>query len=240
MRQICAATMMFLALVLAAGSVSAQGDEAEGRRRWKHGQDLYDQGRYLDAAREFESGYAIAPRPLFYLSIGHAYRKAHELAKAKAAYEKLLTLQPDFPGRAEVEGYIKSINDALQVAEPVPPAGRQEVVTPRSGSAGQETAPGSLPAPPVAPQGDLSGPTSPYGSLAATGGPPMPSPAVPAPSIIETRPDSADSRSDSVVHKPWFWVIIGAVVAGGVAAVVIAAHPSSSCPGTICIRETRE
>jgi hypothetical protein len=237
MRQICAATMIFMAAMLAAGSASAQGDEAEGRRRWKHGQDLYDQGRYLDAAREFESGYAIAPRPLFYLSIGHAYRKAHELTKAKAAYEKLLTLQPDFPGRAEVEGYIKSINDALQVGDPAPPdpaAGRQEVVTPR-----QTVAPSPLPAPP-APAADLGATTSPYGSLAATSaGPPMPSAAVPPPAILETRPE-ADTGGDSVVHKPWFWVIVGAVVAGGVAAVVIAAHPSSSCPGTICIRETRE
>jgi hypothetical protein len=240
MRQICAATVMFLVVALAAGSASAQGDEAEGRRRWKHGQDLYDQGRYLDAAHEFESGYAIAPRPLFYLSIGHAYRKAHELGKAKAAYEKLLTLQPDFPGRAEVEGYIKSINDALQAGEaPVTPA-RQEVVVPRS-TPGPDVAPSSLPAPP--PPADLgSSAASPYGVLAATtGGPPMPSAAAPPPAIIDTRPDGgADSRSESVVHKPWFWVIVGAVVAGGVAAVVIAAHPSSSCPGTICIRETRE
>jgi hypothetical protein len=236
MRRICAATMMFVALAMsvAAGSAQAQGDEAEGRRRWKHGQDLYDQGRYLDAAHEFEAGYAIAPRPLFYLSIGHAYRRAHELAKAKAAYEKLLTLQPDFLGRAEVEGYIKSINDALQVAEPASsptPAGHQEVST-------TPTAP--LPAPPASPAGADLGGASPYGALAGTSGPPMPTATPPPPAIIETRPESTDSRSDSVVHKPWFWVLVGAVVAGGVAAAVIAAHPSSSCPGTICIRETRE
>jgi hypothetical protein len=223
-----AALMVALAMVLSAGPASAQQDEAEGRRRWKHGQELYDQGRYLDAAHEFEAGYASAPRPLFFLSIGHAYRKAHELAKAKAAYEKLLTLQPDFPGRAEVEGYIRSINDALQATEPtptVPPA-------PPPG-----LAPSPLPAPPSTPApADLGTTASPYPS-----GPLLP--AAPPPTVSQSRElemPAAEPRSTGVLRKPWFWVIVGAVVAGGVAAAVIAAHPNSSCPGTICIRETRE
>jgi hypothetical protein len=222
----CAAALLALAMALSTGTASAQGDENDGRRRWKHGQELYDQGRYLDAAHEFEAGYAAAPRPLFFLSIGHAYRKAHELAKAKAAYEKLLTLQPDFPGRSEVEGYIRSINDALQVAEP---ASRDTApATPTPG-----LAPSPLPAPPAPPPADLGSTASPYPS-----GPLLPS--APPPSIIQTSAAEvpAQPSSSTVFSKPWFWVIVGAVAAGSIAAAVIAAHPSSSCPGTICIRET--
>src|SRR4051794_18541444 len=92
----------------------AHADEAEGKKHWKAGQDLYAQKRFLEAAHEFEAGYAVAPRPLFLMNIGHAYRRANELVRAKTAYETLLRLQPDLPQRAEVEGYIKSIDDALQ------------------------------------------------------------------------------------------------------------------------------
>jgi hypothetical protein len=224
----CAVLVVALVTLLTGATAVAQGDETEGRRRWKHGQELYDQGHYLDAAHEFEIGYASAPRPLFFLSIGHAYRKAHELAKAKAAYEKLLALQPDFPGRVEVEGYIKSINDALQAAEPTPREALPATPTPG-------LAPSPLPAPPA--PSDLGTTASPY----PAGGPLLP--AAPPPSIIEARPSdasSAEPRSTGVLRKPWFWVIVGAVVAGSVAAAVIAAHPNSSCPGTVCIREMRE
>jgi hypothetical protein len=210
-------------LIAAAGAVQAQGDEGEGRRRWRHGQELYEQGRYLDAAHEFEAGYALAPRPLFFLSIGHAYRKAHELAKAKAAYEKLLTLQPDFPGRAEVEGYIKSIDDALQVAEP---AARDSTPSPAAPVA-------PLVSPRPLPPTDLGSTSAPYPPSA----PPV---AAPAPAMVDTRatPEAPTSSSRPLLRRPWFWVVVGAVVAGGVATAIIAAHPSSSCPGTLCIRET--
>jgi hypothetical protein len=234
--RLAAAVVVLATLALAAGPAAAQGsDEAEGRKRWHHGQELYDQGRYLDAAHEFEAGYALAPRPLFFLSIGHAYRKAHELEKAKVAYEKLLTLQPDFAGRAEIEGYIKSINDALQVAEPSSP----------TNAPGRPAAPPTVLAPgPAAPPSPA--PVSPSeSSLSANApyGPPGAS-APPAPTLLETSqpgmPGGDETRSPSVLRKPWFWVIVGAVVAGSIAAAVIASHPSSSCPGTLCIRETRE
>jgi tetratricopeptide (TPR) repeat protein len=224
-----AALLAVLALVLAAGSAAAQGaDEAEGRRRWKHGQELYDEGRYLDAAHEFEAGYAIAPRPLFFLSIGHAYRKAHDYAKAKAAYEKLLSLQPDFPGRAEVEGYIRQMNEAPfpegnpSPSRPAPPVAPSPL-------------PATPPPPPPEPAPDSTAQTSPNAAPVTL----LPGPAAPPllqATAAETPPES---RSDSVLHKPWFWVLAGAVLAGGVAAVIIAAHPNTSCPATACFRETR-
>lgn len=226
-----AALLAALALVLVAGTAAAQsGDEAEGRRRWKHGQELYDEGRYLDAAHEFEAGYAVAPRPLFFLSIGHAYRKAHDYAKAKAAYEKLLILQPDFPGRPEVEGYIRQMNEA-PASEAVPSPSRPTPPAP-------SVAPSPLPSPPPepAPAADSTPAPSP-------GPPPAPLlPAAPAaPPLLQATAVEAppEPPSESVLHKPWFWVLAGAVVAGGLAAVIIAAHPNTSCPATACLRETR-
>jgi tetratricopeptide (TPR) repeat protein len=108
-----------LAGLLAAGAARAD-DEAEGRGRFKRGQELYNDGRFLEAAAEFEAGFAAAPRPLFLLNIGHSYRRAGELRKAKRAYELLLRVDPTTQYRAEVESLVTTIDDALQSAEPLP------------------------------------------------------------------------------------------------------------------------
>ena len=73
-------------------------------RHWDRGQELYKQGRFLEAAREFEAGYQVAPRSLFLLNIGHSYRRAQELRKAKAAYETLLKIDPTSAAPADGRG----------------------------------------------------------------------------------------------------------------------------------------
>jgi hypothetical protein len=204
--------------VLLAGAGRARADEAEGRRHFKAGQDLYQQKRFIEAAREFEAGYAVAPRPLFLLNIGHAYRRANELIKAKNAYEALLKLQPDLPQKTEVEGYIKSINDALQAGE--------------SPTSEPVTRPPPLP-PPTARPAEIV-------PLPPPGPPPPPLSAAPEPAVVPPYVETTappPEPSGSVFRRPWFWVLTGAVIAGGVAVAVIASRPSSTCPGTICIRE---
>jgi hypothetical protein len=212
---------------LAIGASAAHADEAEGKRHWKLGQELYAQKRFLEAAHEFEAGYAQAPRPLFLMNIGHAYRRANELVRAKIAYETLLRLQPDLPQRAEVENYIKSIDDALQAGEgtvpdqPARPAPRPTTPPPAPPPMVLKPAPAPVLPPPPAPMLEAA---------------PAPAPPV----YVEAREPAPRDRgepSTSVFRKPWFWVVTGAIVAGGVAVAIIASRPSSSCPGTICIRE---
>lgn len=200
---------VLVVLCVALSPTLARADEAEGRRHWKAGQELYAQKRFREAAHEFEAGYAVAPRPLFLMNIGHAYRRASELVKAKSAYQALLRLQPDLPQRAEVEAYIKSIDDALSVGE--------TVVVDQPGPPAQTATPGR---------------GSP--SLAAR----APRPQVPA--YVEARDASASRKPEAEVstfQKPWFWVVTGALVAGGVAVAIIASRPSTSCPGTVCVSE---
>jgi tetratricopeptide (TPR) repeat protein len=109
-----------------AQSGTSREDEASARLHFDRGSKLYEQGKYLEAAREFEAGYRAAPRPLFLLNIGHSYRRAQDLRQAKAAYEKLLRTDPTTPQRPMVEDLIKTIDDALTVQElavPLSPAG---------------------------------------------------------------------------------------------------------------------
>jgi hypothetical protein len=102
---------------------TSREDEASARLHFDRGSKLYNQGKYLEAAREFEAGYQAAPRPLFLLNIGHSYRRSQDLRRAKAAYEKLLRTDPTTPHRPIVEDLIQTIDDALSVQElaiPVP------------------------------------------------------------------------------------------------------------------------
>lgn len=133
-------SFVIMRLLVALGSLlglaptaNAADDEAEGRRRFQHGQELFLQARYLEAAQEFEAGYAVAPRNAFLINIAHSYRRAGELAKAKKYYEKLLELEPNTPQRSEVEGHIRSIDDALALQGlevPKPPPKKSPVPNP--------------------------------------------------------------------------------------------------------------
>jgi tetratricopeptide (TPR) repeat protein len=129
--------------------------EAAARQHHDRGSKLYDQGRYLEAAREFEAGYEADARPLFLLNIGHSYRRAQDLRRAKAAYEKLLRTDPTTPQRPMVEDLIKTIDDALTVQELAVPPTRVPPPLPPVSSAAVAPAPARAPdliaTPPPAP-----------------------------------------------------------------------------------------
>jgi tetratricopeptide (TPR) repeat protein len=199
------------AFVVAPPRAAQAEDQAEGRRRFKRGQELYAEGRFLDAAREFEAGYAVAPRPLFLLNIGQSYRRGNEFEKAKRAYEMLLRVDPQTPHRAEVEEHIRAIDDALAAAAvlPAPP--------PAGGT--QAARPAARPAPP---------PSA-----------PPPEPRATAPVVMDRpEPTEASDGDESVFKKAWFWAVVAGVAAAGVTAVVLSTRSRSSCPGDLCIRET--
>lgn len=214
-------------VVMFASSVPARGDEAAGRKHWNRGRDLYEKGRYREAAREFEAGYATAPRPLFLLNLGHAYRRAQEMFKAKSAYQRLLRVYPEFPQREEVQGYIASIDDALAAAETEADAGTLKA-RPRGPPAAR------------APALTLVDPTlAPPRARAAIPPSPRSAPVVVQHSVAPAADTPADPpASRSVFRSPWFWVVTAVLVAGGVAAGVVFTQPKSACPErSVCFSE---
>jgi tetratricopeptide (TPR) repeat protein len=194
-------------------------DEAAGRRHWDRGQELYKLGRYLEAAREFEAGYQVAPRSNFLLNVGHSYRRAQELRRAKTAYETFLKIDPSSAHRPMVEDLIRTIDDALS-AQSEPPV----TPPPRSGT------PATAPTPP-APPPLITGPP-----------PPAPLPTTPAvdltpvPNVIQLDPGPAESSS-SIFRSPWFWGAVGAVLVAGVAGTVYGLSRGSSCSADRCFSE---
>jgi tetratricopeptide (TPR) repeat protein len=195
-------------------------DEAAGRRHWDRGQELYKLGRYLEAAREFEAGYQVAPRSNFLLNVGHSYRRAQELRRAKTAYETFLKIDPASAHRPMVEDLIRTIDDAIS-AQSEPPV--------------------------TSPPRPATAPTTPAPPPLATGAPPPPAPVpstpaidlTPVPNVTQTdfgpTPD-ADSSS-SLFRSPWFWGAVGAVLVAGVAGTVYGLSRGSSCSADRCFSE---
>jgi TolA-binding protein len=68
---------------------------AEARVHFEAGTDQYAAGRYEDAIRSFQAGYALVPRPNFLVNIGQAYRKLGNLVRAKEAYVAYVRALPE-------------------------------------------------------------------------------------------------------------------------------------------------
>jgi tetratricopeptide (TPR) repeat protein len=109
------ASVFVLGVVFGALARPARADDAEGeaRRHFNNGKRLYDGGQYREAADEFEAGYAILPKSGFLINIGHCYRRAGDLKRAKRYYELFLEKDSRSPQRQEVEAYIRSLTAAL-------------------------------------------------------------------------------------------------------------------------------
>jgi tetratricopeptide (TPR) repeat protein len=200
---------MALSLAGALGLPAARAeDQAEGKRRFVRGQELYTEGRFLDAAKEFEVGYAAAPRPAFLLNIGHCYRRAGQLERAKSYYEKLLQTDPQSGQRAEVEEHLRNIDDVLSV-----PRGAAPKRDPRA----TETPP------------TLSDPRLAFR---------RPVNETDSPPALESGADTESQESGgSVFGEAWFWAILIAVAAGGGIAAATLISTEAECPGTQCFTE---
>jgi tetratricopeptide (TPR) repeat protein len=68
---------------------------AEAKVHFDAGTDHYAAGRYEEAIRRFQAGYALVPRPNFLVNIGQAYRKLGNLVRAKEAYVAYVRALPD-------------------------------------------------------------------------------------------------------------------------------------------------
>jgi hypothetical protein len=196
-------------------TISAE-DEAAGRKHYKRGDELFKQGRFLDAAREFEAGYAAAARPIFLINIGHSYRKGGDLRKARSAYEDYLKAEPASLFRPDVEDLIKSIDDVLS-ASTLPAA----------------PPPSTSPPPPVLPP--------PTAVVNPTTLPPAapPAPITLAPPVMMEVATSkpAEPANDSLWKSPWLWTAVGVVVAAGIAGTVYGLSRPPTCNATRCLRE---
>jgi tetratricopeptide (TPR) repeat protein len=67
----------------------------DARAQFEAGNQHYAAGRFHDAIRHFQAGYALVPRPNFLVNLGQSYRKLGDLPRAKEAYVAYVRALPE-------------------------------------------------------------------------------------------------------------------------------------------------
>jgi len=102
---------LLLALAVVLGSLSlsrparAQQPDALShiRAKMEEGQALFIAGKYSEAARAFENGYATHPYSAFLFNAGVCHQKSNNPEAAQGAFEAYLAKDPNAPDAAEVK-----------------------------------------------------------------------------------------------------------------------------------------
>ena len=106
-----------IALVLfLAPSLRAEEKDPTARAKLyiETGRLLYKQGDYEQAAKQFNAGYALLPRPQFLLNSGLCYQKLEQLEKARDLYQRFLREAPsDDPDRERANKWLGEVESTL-------------------------------------------------------------------------------------------------------------------------------
>lgn len=107
-----------LTVALSGAAGSARADEARdlAKQHFAAGESKFKAGDYRGAIVEFEAADALVPSPILSYNIGLAHEKLGEHETAVARYKDYLNRRPDAPNRAQVEGRIHSLEDAIAAA----------------------------------------------------------------------------------------------------------------------------
>jgi len=130
--------------ILAPAPLARASDAAteEARQHFLKGQQLFDVGRWDDAAAEFEQAYAARNDPIFIYNMAQAFRRKGDVRRAFNLYKNYLIKAPNSPQRAEVEERIESLKKQLEAAN-------REVTSPTSDSSTSSVAPAPAPVVPA-------------------------------------------------------------------------------------------
>lgn len=119
---------LFFALC-ATSTARAEDATARAKACFERGSARYQRGDYEAAAREFEAGYALAPRPLFLVNLGQAYRQLGQLERARDVYRRFLaSAPPTDPQRASVDRIVIDLDQKLAEKKRAPTVTPSEAV----------------------------------------------------------------------------------------------------------------
>jgi tetratricopeptide (TPR) repeat protein len=93
---------------------AAADDTQSARAHYARGTKLFDLGRYLEAAKEYEATYELKDDPAILFNLGQAYRLGHDYASAMRAYKSFLRRAPDSSQRPTVESFLAEMQSALE------------------------------------------------------------------------------------------------------------------------------
>jgi PEGA domain/Tetratricopeptide repeat len=117
-----------LALVVLAAAPVARADKAEreANARLRAAHKAFEDGDFPAAVTELDKSIAAKPSAKAYLLLGNAKLKLGQLDEARAAFQKVIELDPKSSHRATVEGYVRDLetlaHTRLQVSSDPPGA----------------------------------------------------------------------------------------------------------------------
>jgi len=117
-----ASSWVLAVTLLLPAAASAQGSARErlGRRHFQTAERHYARGRFLEAFREYETAYAIAPLPALLFNMGQCQRKLGARERAVSFYRRYLEEVPDAENREIVEGLVEELAPGPAAAESSP------------------------------------------------------------------------------------------------------------------------
>jgi hypothetical protein len=197
-----------LALVVAAAGPARAGDTEDARAYADKATAAFALAHYGVAADYFEKAFELRPDPALLYNAAQSHRQAGNKERALVLYRNYLRLYAKKDKRAEIEARIDELEKAIahdRAVQSKPPNSTEPV-------AGGSSDPGTTAGPTVTPltAGTAASAASPPANMTLA---PQP-PGSPAPTLVAQ--PAPPAQDDSIVKKPWFWI----VTAGGVAAAV--------------------
>lgn len=120
---------------------------ARARHHFEAGRQYYGEGRFEDAAREFQEAYRLTEHPDVLYNLASCYDRLERREQAIREYERYLEEKPDTPDRQRIEIRIRELHivmDAIARAEQ-PPAVSEPPQPPAEVDVGQRDEPPLLP-----------------------------------------------------------------------------------------------
>lgn len=100
--------------------------DAQGRSHFRLGKQLYEQGRFAEAAKEFEVAYGLSGRSSLLYNVYLAYRDAQDTANAARALDGYLAANPNAPDSEHLAARLAALNEILKQEEDDKARQRQE------------------------------------------------------------------------------------------------------------------
>jgi tetratricopeptide (TPR) repeat protein len=105
-----------LTLLAAAPARAGQDPVAAARERFRRGSELYEQGRFREAAAEFEAAYRLRPHGAIHYNVARCRERLGEWPGALRSYEDYLREVPDAKDRAAVRAAMRKLEENLASA----------------------------------------------------------------------------------------------------------------------------
>jgi tetratricopeptide (TPR) repeat protein len=100
-----------------ATTTDADMTDLQARGKFRLGKELYDQGRFAEAAKEFEIAYGLSGRGQLLYNVYLAYRDAQDTENAARALRGYLAAVSDAPDREHLTARLKALDAQLKQAE---------------------------------------------------------------------------------------------------------------------------